>query len=508
MSQGHRNQISDTNVQSSDAVALKNALQAIVDEFGVDKNDIGKLLQGISAGQKVVDDIQQPKLHKDKELIYDDPSCYIYRRNNTKNKYWYYRHYDKDTRQRYVKSLATTDHTIAITAARVIYQQVKSKVLQGHKLKNISTPELINLFLKREQLKISDIPKQGITPKVYKTKVITCRYWQWFIDDLKYTKTAIDQIPLSKVRDFGYWLMILPKFGRGSNNTSRSPEVVNNCITTIMQMYRDVGVRDGYISSDKVPVIDKLSQKNDGTLKRDILSLEQYDKLWRWMQYKYCKESDIDDRERQKRVIFSKLVGVLSNTGLRSSELLGLKVNDVYPNPLDKDKDTDNMLVRVTPSNSKTGVGRTLVAPIKKRIVAIKEAYAELGMHSSPNDYLFRSTQGRGKVKSFSRETLANRFKQVLQSSGLQDEIDAEGMIINLYSLRHQYISWRIRYGNVPLPLLSRAVGNSVQVLMQKYAHIQVESQADVLTKAQGFLKMSETDLSTNLYNSDDDYNG
>ena len=43
MSQGHRNQISDTNVQSSDAVALKNALQAIVDEFGVDKNDIGKL---------------------------------------------------------------------------------------------------------------------------------------------------------------------------------------------------------------------------------------------------------------------------------------------------------------------------------------------------------------------------------------------------------------------------------------------------------------------------------
>ena len=89
MSQGHTNQISDTKVQSSDADALKNALQAIVDEFGVDKSDVGKLLQGISAGKKVVDDIQQPKLHKDKELIYDDPSCYIYRRNNTKNKYWY-----------------------------------------------------------------------------------------------------------------------------------------------------------------------------------------------------------------------------------------------------------------------------------------------------------------------------------------------------------------------------------------------------------------------------------
>jgi len=508
MSQGNINQISDTKVQSADTDALNNALQAIVDEFGIDKSDIGKLLQGISAGKKVVDDIQQPKLHKDKDLIYEDPSCYIYRRNNTKNKYWYYRHYDKHTKQRYVKSLATTDKTIAITAARVIYQQVKSKVLQGHKLKNISTPELINLFLKRENLKISDVPKQGITIKRYESKVITCRYWQWYIEDLKYTKTAIDQIPLSKVRDFGYWLMRLPKFGRGANDNPRSPEVINNCITTIMQMYRDVGVRDGYISSDKVPMIDKLNQKNDGTLKRDILSLEQYDKLWRWMQHKYCKEVDIDDRERQKRIIFSKIVGVLCNTGLRSSEMLGLKVNDVYPNPLDKDKDTDNMLVRVTPVNSKTGVGRTLVAPIKKRIIAIKEAYAKLGMHCSPNDYLFRSTQGRGKVKPYTRETLANRFKKVLEMSGIQDDIDEQGMVINLYSCRHQYISWRIRYGNVPLPLLSRAVGNSVSVLMKKYAHIQVESQADVLTKAQGFLKMSETDLTTNLYNSDDELNG
>ena len=77
-----------------------------------------------------------------------------------------------------------------------------------------------------------------------------------------------------KVRDFGYWLMRLPKISKSANNNPRSPEVVNNCITTIMQMYRDVGVRDGYISSDKVPVIDKLSQKNDGTLK--TAKIERY----------------------------------------------------------------------------------------------------------------------------------------------------------------------------------------------------------------------------------------
>jgi len=494
-----------SKVQSVDAEKLQNGLDAIQNAYGLDAETLKKLLSGVSKGKEVVDDIQQPKLHLDKELIWNDPSCYIYKRNNTKNKYWYYRHYDRSTKQRYVKSLSTTDKVEAISAARIIYQEVKGKVEQGHKLKNITTADLITLFLKREELKVSDIPKQGITPKRFKIKARDVRYWQWFIDDLNYSKTPIDQIPASKIRDFSYWLLRLPKIGNKERDTARSPEVVNNCVTSIMQMYRDVGVRDGYIGTDKVPVIDKLNQKDDGTLKRDILSEEQYTKLWMYLEYKYCKDKNVDEREIQKRIIFSKLVGVLTNTGLRSSEALGLKVNDVFPNPLDKGKDTDNMLVRVTPSNSKTGIGRTLVAPIKRRIDLIKGAYAMLGMPCEPNDYLFRSTQGRGKVKPFTRETLANRFKQVLELSGLQEEIDAEGLKINLYSMRHQYISWRIRFGNVPLPLLSKAVGNSVAVLMKKYAHIQVESQADVLTKAQGYLKNSEIDLSTNIYNSDEE---
>ena len=37
------------------------------------------------------------------------------------------------------------------------------------------------------------------------------------------------------------------------------------------------------------------------------------------------------------------------------------------------------------------------------------------------------------------------------------------------------------------------------------YSHILVEKNTDTLTKAQGALRMMDVDLSTNLYNSEDD---
>ena len=39
-------------------------------------------------------------------------------------------------------------------------------------------------------------------------------------------------------------------------------------------------------------------------LKRDILSEEQYTKLWKYLEYKYSNGKNVDEREIQKRIIF------------------------------------------------------------------------------------------------------------------------------------------------------------------------------------------------------------
>ena len=73
-----------------------------------------------------------------------------------------------------------------------------------------------------------------------------------------------------------------------------------------------------------------------------------------------------------------------------------------------------------------------------------------------------------------------------------------------MYAARHTWITWRLRYGDVPMHLLARAAGTSVSMIEKTYSHISVEKQADVLTRAQGFAKMAEVDLRANLYNTDD----
>ena len=53
------------------------------------------------------------------------------------------------------------------------------------------------------------------------------------------------------------------------------------------------------------------------------------------LEYKYCKDKTITAAEKAKRIIFTKMIGVMYNTGLRCKEILGLQWNEVYANPLD-----------------------------------------------------------------------------------------------------------------------------------------------------------------------------
>jgi hypothetical protein len=77
----------------------------------------------------------------------------------------------------------------------------------------------------------------------------------------------------------------------------------------------------------------------------------------------------------------------------------------------------------------------------------------------------------------------------VLTDSALQEELNTEGKAISLYSFRHTYACWRLRYGDVPIHLLAKQMGTSIQKIENTYGHIAVEKQADVLTKAQEQIK-------------------
>ena len=309
------------------------------------------------------------------------------------------------------------------------------------------------------------------------------------------TKRSIDQIKPEWTRDYGYWLLKKPR----PDGTARGVEQINNSITEITKMYWSVAVRDRYISKDQVPEIDRLKQQPDDSYKRDILSVEQYEKLWKFMYYNWIADKTITPIEKQKRIIFYNTIGILYNTGLRPKELLGLKVLEITKNEADsKELQQTHLKIKVRADNSKTGKSRIIVSPIKKRVDRIKEAYKKLGVAHKPDDYLIFNPHSKER-KQYTRQALYQRLQEVLEKSGLKKELADDHLKVSLYSSRHAFITWRLRYGNVPIHLVAKVAGTSIQKIEQTYGHIEVEKQTEMLTRNQGRARTAEVDLESKI---------
>jgi integrase len=178
----------------------------------------------------------------------------------------------------------------------------------------------------------------------------------------------------------------------------------------------------------------------------------------------------------------------MSNVGFRSKELLGIKMKEIMENPnWDDERRSTDVLMKVRKENSKTGRSRICVAPVKKRIQRILDAYKNLGITLKHKVYLFLNPKSKTRLH-FGRMGFYQRLKDTLVESGLQSELDKEEKSITLYSFRHQYACWRLRYGDVPIHLFAKQMGTSIQKIESTYGHIQVEQQAEVITKAQSHI--------------------
>lgn len=487
--------------QNTSQEALVAGLAALLN--GVEPADLLLALESVKAAKESTQPAEQGRsIYQEKETIYDDESAFIYRRGDTKSKGYYLRIYDDDTKTPFIKGLRTTDRIKAIAKARSIYQEVKGKISRGERIKSITSVELVEKFLSTYEKRVTDIPREGITPEAFRMKKYFMRLWLEYIEALGYKNYTIDRISPEKTRDYGYWLLNRPR--EDGKTDKRSIEQINNAISHTRQMYRDIAIRDRYISADKMPQLDRLKEQPDEGYKRDILELEQYDKLWKFMYHKWLREKGISEVEKATRTIFYNAIGILYNTGQRPKELLLMKVGDISEAVgLSQDIRSTHLKIHIRKENSKTGRARTVVVPIKKRIKRILEAYKSIGIEHEPQDFLLISPT-RKKRTPFSRRTFYVRLQEVLEKSGLQAELDKQSKRVSLYSSRHAYISWRLRYGNVPIHLVAKATGTSVQKIEQTYGHIEVERQAELLSRAQGRLlnvELSLNDREDALYN-------
>jgi integrase len=264
-------------------------------------------------------------------------------------------------------------------------------------------------------------------------------------------------------------------------------------------MYRQVAVKDRFISSDDIPQIDRLPYEIDDRVKRDIPTDSEYEMYYKYLINNYTTKKhnpDVDARELEKRKIFKEFVLMIANTGLRPKELLGVRKSEISE-LVGKTETDENLVITIRRENAKTGRQRQVISPVRKRLDRIYNAYRKIGIVHQPTDYIFLNpNKGKYFKESFGRMIMNNRLKDTLVASGLQEQLDKQDRSLSLYSFRHYYCYLRLIH-KVPIHLLAENMGTSVNHIERTYGHINTQLHADVLTSGMGVLTRTETNITT-----------
>ena len=494
------------------------SLLEVLQQAGFAEADIQRHLMDlvVAKSQTAQSAPQASKKHYlEQTTLIDGEDAFIYRRADTKRKLWYLRMYDPRDKKNIVRSLGTIDKSLARTKAIEIWSEVTQKIKSNHKIVSLTVQQLCDRYIKDEKRHLTDIPKQGITPGTLANKHKHLKKWQEFLDSLHLSSTPVDRIDPAKIDGdaFGKWLLSRPQ-SHQYKGRPRSRDAVNGTISQIRRMYK-FAVKKRYLGPAQVPNLEYLKIQDDGAHKRDILTNDEYQRLWRWMQDKWCRgrilqrydrqakqwiacgedadgaqwkrDPSVTDEELRRRVCFEKLIGIMTNVGARIKEYQGLRCKDIVETDHpDADIRTRCLTLTITAANSKTGKGRKIVAPIRKRIDVIRGIYDQCGFehHLDPNsDALFFVDPKDGKP--WTQRKLRLLLEEVLTGSGLKTGKPSDKNL-TLYFTRHQYATWRLRAG-VDRALVSKNMGTSILQLEKTYGHLDTEIAAADLIKGQGY---------------------
>ena len=458
-------------------------LQELADQ-GIDLSEVVSAMQVQQEAKAIAERWKNPEskeksIFQEKELIYEDENAFIYRRGDTKKRPYYIRINDPSARKPYIASLGTTNRHIAHTKAMEVYKDIKGKIVRGERIKSITSKELVELYLKDLSGKVTDVPKEGIVPETYRVKTYLLEWWLKYIDHLGYSDKPIDKINPDSTEYFCYWMLNQKK----EDGSARSRDHINKVAIEITKAYKSIAVKLKFISPNQIPLIEKLKLRPVDGFKKDILTEEEWDHLRGFMEVwnsieeiggKWSKENCL-------RTIFSASINILMETGMRTKEYLGLKINEIEPM---KTNVKDGCIIKIRGENSKTGRSRIIPAKCKRYINQIKEAYIELGRKHENNDFLIFNPSIEERT-AYTRQALDHRFRQVMKESGLLDKTRKDGRTkISLYSSRHYFITRQMEKG-VDINFLSRVVGSGVKNLEQVYGQIDVVRNAAKITDQQ-----------------------
>ena len=474
-----------------------SALSSLLESAGLTAKDFMQTLSVLGNAKKENIEKQKKlategKIFLNKEFIIPARTdVYIYQDNRTKNKNYYIRIWEPKTRKHFSQSLKTNIREIAFTRANEIYLNRVGRLNFGLNNKSITANELVQKYSQLRHKDISKTPKTtgGITEQSWIAITDRIRYYEKFVKEKGYKNTNIEDIPPDTFIRFGEWLKERRKESFKSGG-ARSNETINQIISAIKKMYVDIAITEKYITPNEFPTFKYLPKTREKKQKRDTIDADEFTQVSKWINYKYCTEEGITEKERIKRRIYGITHTIHHYTGMRPKELLSMRWCDI--SDVDKDKKGYGVdkVIHISSEVAKTGQSRDVIAPISNQLERLKKWYFKLGhvVDENSSEYVFlkcTDTAIRNNEPKTDIE-LTKRIKKVYAGADADEYIVLNGRNITNYSARHHFITQGLLRG-VDIFTISLNAGTSVQYIEETYAKgLKTRMVSDELTKNLG----------------------
>lgn len=221
------------------------------------------------------------------------------------------------------------------------------------------------------------------------------------------------------------------------------------------------------IKPPKVP--QKISQK---TISREELDavFKAYDEF-----YKEQEEKGHVTSSHQKRLWFKPLISTLYYCGMRASEVVNLRWQDVDLEGDPDDPDDHGHIQITNTEDNTTKSGKERVIPIREPLKPWLQQWHE-HLEEPEDGYVFPSSTGIHRFHGMTPGTPSRAFKKFVR---LADDVPNS---VTLHGLRHSCATDLLRKG-VPINMVQKIMGHSSIDVTQIYEHL---DQKDLINAVKG----------------------
>ena len=344
------------------------------------------------------------------------------------------------------KSLRTKDLDTAIIRGEELYLQTYSDISTGRKIFGMTLQQLVDAYLVYRQ---QDVALDNITKGRHGTMRSQIKHFLSY----KGKDTKINSLDRNSCYEYEVYRM--------TEHPSTQKVTIRNEQATINAMVK-YGYRQGYSHIDAFDFRKMVIREKDIS-RRNTFTLEEYDRLCRYMRTYVSKRACPDEKERLERMMVRDAILIATNTLLRVGELWQLRWKDILS--IEKVFDEDENPLSLVTINVRGEIAKTR----KPRRVPVRggeyiERLKARSEHTSLEDYVFCAIGKQTKPRSL----FWYDHWYVLMNA--IDIADFKKRKLTWYSLRHFGVTCRIR-SKVMLSDIAKLAGTSVSHIEKTYGH-------------------------------------